>query len=285
MDQALQKLKPLGVNWISIHPYASINRQGIVRYRPAQTQGYLVRAVQKAKKAGVKLFWKPHLAYWGSFSWRGAIDFGQDQQAWQRFFDSYRAFILDQAQFAEQNQVPLFAIGVELDRSLRHSNYWLKLIKEVRRIYRGKITYAANWDSYQQTRFWSALDYVGIQAYFPLNAQQKDVGWGPHLKRLAQFSKECSKPILFTEIGYARSLVADTKPWQPQTNSSAQALALRTKLSEYALSQLHNYPFIAGVFWWKWIPGRPFGHRDFAMQDPELQPLLKTHWAKQKLRD
>lgn len=44
-----------------------------------------------------------------------------------------------------------------------------RLIRQIRRVYHGPLTYAANWSGeYKQIRFWDALDYVGIQAYFPL---------------------------------------------------------------------------------------------------------------------
>jgi hypothetical protein len=35
----------------------------------------------------------------------------------------------------------------------------------------GKLTYAANWDKYDQVSFWDELDFIEIQAYFPLTAQ------------------------------------------------------------------------------------------------------------------
>ena len=101
MAESLQELQTLGVKWISIHPYAGVRSDGTIRFRPTAEIGYLARAVDLVNSAGMKLFWKPHLAYWGSFQWRGAIDFGDDQQAWRRFFDGYRGFIVDQARFAE----------------------------------------------------------------------------------------------------------------------------------------------------------------------------------------
>jgi hypothetical protein len=40
---------------------------------------------------------------------------------------------------------------------------------EIRKIYTGKLTYAANWDDFDKVPFWKELDYIGIDAYFPLS--------------------------------------------------------------------------------------------------------------------
>lgn len=110
MTETLAELSRLGVGWASIHPYAGVRRDGSVRFEPAARTGYLGRAVEMARAAAVELFWKPHLAYWGSFEWRGEIAFGDEEARWRRFFVGYQAFILDQARFAEAAMVPLFAV-------------------------------------------------------------------------------------------------------------------------------------------------------------------------------
>ena len=45
---------------------------------------------------------------------------------------------------------------------------WVELIEKVRTVYSGKLTYAANYDNYQDVGFWNHLDFIGINAYFPL---------------------------------------------------------------------------------------------------------------------
>ena len=118
---SLETLKTLGVDWVAIHPYAGVRQDGSVRYTPAERTEYLGGAVSRAAKAGIPLFWKPHLAYWGSFDWRGSIDF-ESETARRRFGEQYRAFILDQARFAAKAGAPLFAVGVELERLVHYEN-------------------------------------------------------------------------------------------------------------------------------------------------------------------
>ena len=86
--------------------------------------------------------------------------------------------------------------------------YWKLLIKEIREVYDGKLTYAANWDNYQNVPFWKELDYIGVDAYFPLSDAevptegQLTKGWMGVKKQLKHFTDSCGKELLFTEYGY-----------------------------------------------------------------------------------
>ncbi|MEM7676390.1 MAG: hypothetical protein AAF449_10345 [Myxococcota bacterium] len=284
MTQTLRTLKPLGVNWVQIHPYAGVRRDGRIRWQPAAETGYLPGAIRIAREEGVQLFWKPHLAYWGSFEWRGAITFSDDA-SWRRFFDGYRAFIVDQARFAQKNGVRLFSIGLEYHQTLKYEAEWRRIIKAVREVYKGRITYAANWDSLERVPFWDALDVIGVQAYFPLSKSRnptfEDIrkGWTKPLATLNRLSKKFNKNFIFAEIGYSRSLDAATKPWEPATDSSDKAVANRRRLMEVALSRLSREPHLEGMFWWKWVPRAGFGDGDFSMMAPEATALLKRYWG------
>ena len=194
MAESLAEMRQLGVEWIAIHPYAGVRRDGRVRVTPAASTGFLERAVELSREAGMKLFWKPHLAYWGSFEWRGEIAFGDDAASWRRFFDGYREFIVDQAAFAERAGAELFAVGVETEATTFNEAEWRRIVAAVRQVYSGRITYAANWDTLGKVGFWDAVDVIGVHAYYPLaeddspDAETLRRGWdGPlaDLRRLA----------------------------------------------------------------------------------------------------
>ncbi|MEM9554357.1 MAG: hypothetical protein AAGC60_08870 [Acidobacteriota bacterium] len=286
MRSSLAELKELGVDWVSIHPYAQIDRSGTVRYAATADTPFLRRAVEIARAADIHLFWKPHLAYWGSFDWRGTIEFGDDEAAWRRFFTSYRAFIVDQARFAEAAGVPLFAVGLEYEATTHHEADWRRLIQAVRAVYSGRITYAANWDRLDDVPFWDAVDLIGVQAYFPLGAADAapDVAafrqaWDAPLARLEALSTRYDKPVLFAEIGYDLAEHAAAEPWRTQRGrrASPRALALRAALMRAALERVPEAPHVVGMFWWKWIPGRP-GRHDFPMEHPEAREILRSAW-------
>lgn len=286
MTEALDELTGLGVEWVSIHPYAGIRRDGSIRFQPAADTGYLASAVARARRAGVSLFWKPHLAYWGSFDWRGSIDFGDDQVAWRRFFEDYRAFILDQARFAAEMGVPLFAVGVELEATTHHEAEWRQLVAEIREVFPGKLTYAANWDRLDRVPFWDALDQIGVQAYFPLAGDERPSrealwsGWDRHLADLEQLSEQLGKPVLFAEIGYDVWAGAAREPWQRGRGETEHGRDLRRMLLDIALERLEDVPFLAGIFWWKWIPGQRASRQDFSMRHPDAKESLRRFWGR-----
>lgn len=287
MRGALDELSGLGVGWVAVHPYAQIARDGTVRWSPAAETWYLRGAVRAAREAGVSLFWTPHLAFWGSFAWRGAIEFGDDAAAWARFFEGYRAFIVDQARFAEASGLKLFSLGNEYERTMvGHEAEWRAIIAAVRAVYHGELTYSANWDGVERVPFWDALDTIAVQAYFPLAAgaeptrAELEVAWDRVLGRLAKLSARHKKPILFQEIGYSRAARAAERPWEAAVEDDPRAIALRALLIDVALDRVVRAPFVRGMFWWKWLVGPEVGQRDFSMRDPEARAALARRWSK-----
>jgi hypothetical protein len=284
MRKTIREVRTLGVNSIQIHPYGRIKKNGQVQFTPADKTGYLGRAVKIAREEKIELFWKPHLAYWGSFSWRGAITF-ETQAQWKRFFDSYEAWILDQARFAANSKLPFFVLGTELDRTI-HRPEWRRIIKNVRHVYHGQLTYAANWDAYQNIPFWKELDLIGIQAYFPVgNAGEKETvsgvraAWNKWIAQLEVFARKKGRKIVLTELGYTRSTAAAQKPWDPkQVGNDHEGLETQKMLLDVALTQIKTKNLIAGTYLWKWLPGYSRWERDFSMREPQVQAVIRRRW-------
>ncbi len=283
MSEALVEITELGADWISIHPYAWVARDGEIRQRPAADTGFLDEAVRRMRRAGVRIFWKPHLGYWGSFDWRGSISF-VGEAAWARFFAGYRDFIVDQARFAEAHGVELFAVGIEYESTMHREADWRRIIREVRAVYSGRLTYAANWDGLEKVRFWDAVDLIGVHAYFPISSEAAPsretvvAGWIGHLRSLEALAERHGKPILFAEIGYNRAANAASEPWSHGSRDSEENRRLRRMLMEVALETVEPAPHIAGMFWWKWMPGARTG-RDFSLKEEEARAALRRRWA------
>lgn len=287
----IAELDSLGVNWVSIHPYARIRRDGRITWhrgrRPVTAPSWIRRPIREAHRQGLKIFIKPHLAYWGSgFEWRGDIQF-DDPAAWDRFFSGYREWIVHMARFSREADG--FAVGTELDRTVDHEKRWRRIIDAVRREFPGPLTYAANWTDYERVPFWDALDVVGIQAYFPLleraggepgppSQRQVDAAWREIMGRVRAFSRRTGKHVLFTELGYNRSLDAPYEPWDPRRRGRADAELAQMRCMRAGLRAVSDEPSVVGTFLWKWFPGerRP---RTFAMSDPTVRRLIARHWA------
>jgi len=174
-----------------------------------------------AHAAGFKVFLKPHIWIYEPFQnkWRSDI-FPNNEENWVLWKNSYREFIHYYARLAEENKVELYSIGVEFSRlAMEKPVFWRGLIKEVRSIYSGKLTYAANWyEAYEKINFWDDLDYIGVQAYFPLvkhknpSVEAISLGWEKYLPTLSKIAKQFNKKILFTEIGYKSTTDSAIEP-------------------------------------------------------------------------
>ena len=285
MSGALTTLKTdLGVTHVAIHPYARIDKTGRVIWRARETLAFTTSAAERAQAAGVTLVLKPHLAYWGAFKWRGEIHF-DDERAWARFFESYTPYIVALARAAEAHHHPLFVVGTELERTV-HRPEWRDVIAKVRAVYRGELSWAANWDGVERVPFWDALDVIGVQAYFPLTKPGApftvDVvraGWVPWVEKLRALSTAHGKDVCFTEVGYPRGPEAGSAPWTPAHDDTETHRVQRAILIDAALDVIAQEKFIRGGFWWKWMPTLAPFDRDFSMKDPEVTERLRARWG------
>jgi hypothetical protein len=102
--------------------------------------------------------------------------------------------------------------------------YWERLIWDLRSVYHGKMTVAANFDNYQDIKFWPLLDCIGINAYFPLRSidslgQPNEIynSWCRVMNEISAFKIKAEipdHPVVFTELGYAAYSGATLAPWQ-----------------------------------------------------------------------
>ena len=192
--------------------------------------------------------------------------------------------MLHYAKMAQENHVELFCIGTELKSSIaQQPEKWSFLIKEIKAIYNGKLTYAANWnDDLETITFWDQLDYIGIQAYFPLtNFKSPDLetikkGWDVHIIKLEQLSKKHQKPILFTEVGYKSEASSTIKPWEWSSKLSIlhKKKSDRTQVLAYeALFQkLWSRKWFAGLYIWQWDTR---SRQEFAAENLNFSPRFK----------
>ncbi len=288
MVATLDVLSGLGVEWISIHPYATIHRDGRVTHRPFDPGApppWLARPVREAHARGMKVMIKPHLAYWGSgFSWRGDIVF-DEPSAHATFFSDYADWVHSLALASARSDA--FVVGTELDRLTGDGPRWRQVVSRVRSVFPGRLTYAANWDAFERVPFWDALDAVGVQAYFPIvadvpadqiTASVLDAGWTPWLSRLRAMSERTGKPVVFTELGYDCSPHAARTPWEPSRGDRALGERVQGLALDAAFRAMEREPAVVGAFLWKWFPGEA-AHGDFRLSEPRLQERIREAWG------
>lgn len=113
-------------------------------------------------------------------------------------------------------------------RRARQAERWAEAIAAVRGVYSGQLTYAANFDQYQEVGFWSQLDLIAINAYFPLRELHDDRpsdaalqgelerGWGRVFDEIEGFRRReelTGLPVVFTELGYTDRANSTVHPW------------------------------------------------------------------------
>ncbi len=286
MRSTVADIRQLGATWICTHPYAGIRADGTVLFHHRNNDApppHVARPVTEAHAQGMQAFIKPHLAHWGSgFGWRGAIQF-DTPDAWQRFFASYTEWIVGVA--AACPDADAFAVGTELDATVHFEADWRRLIARVRQVTDAPLTYAANWDRFAEVPFWDALDLIGVQAYFPVSVASEPSdhdlanGWVEHMARLAKFSRKAARPIVFTELGYNRSLKAASQPWDHATDPGAAAAELQARCLTAALTAVEAEPAVVGAFLWKWFPNPYSVGRTFPLATPAIEGVIRNAWA------
>ena len=239
------------------------------------------------QKNGMKIMLKPQIWIWrGEFT--GDLEM-QTEEDWKRLENSYETFILTYAALAEKVKADIFCIGTELDEFVQQRpEFWNSLISKIRSTYKGKLTYASNWDEYGRVYFWSELDYVGIDAYFPLSeektpsVEQLKEGWQPWKGKIYSLSQSLGLPVLFTEFGYRSMDYTAKKPWlvdreDQQVNLEGQANAQKAIFEEF-----WGESWFAGGFVWKWfIHHSDVGGEDdnrFTPQNKPAEQVIKLFY-------
>jgi hypothetical protein len=104
-------------------------------------------------------------------------------------------------------------------RRAHHEARWRRLVREVRNVYSGPLTYGANFDQFDQVGFWDVLDAVSVNAYFPLSrygtdretrradmaARWEEIG--------AALSATADLPVVLLELGWTRRAGSTVRPY------------------------------------------------------------------------
>lgn len=298
---AMQDAERFGANWVSITPFGrvfdlapsgvSLSYEAPFRSNRAR----VIAAIRQAHAAGLKVMLVPHL-WVENGEWRGLIDPGDDA-AWENWAKGYQRFVGEWAAVARETKAEMMVVGVELRTwvTTQRAPSFAGVIREVRRVYPGLLTYAANWDDVHDTVVWGELDVIGVNAFFPLAKAA-----GDSLSTLEQSSQRIAaefeelarlwqRPILFTEFGYTARVDPALEPWLwPEhltgvlPDELAQANAYRALLGAFI-----SKPWFAGGFAW-----RVFADPYDLSQEPEwgfsprgklaelvLQDAFRAHWA------
>ncbi len=254
--------------------------------------------IRNLRDMGFKVMLKPHIWMGGldldPDNWRSKIDF-DDPQKRRKWFDSYTEFILAEAELAQKTGVEMLVVGTELVGVSKYTDEWRAIINKVREVFTGKLTYAAEGMNAQKIEFWDALDYIGIDAYFPLSdkkapsLQELTQGWSRYEPEIRALSEKYDKQVIFTEIGFKSVEGTAIQPWEWSRDGKAsqneQALAF-----EATSIAFRDKPYLAGIFVWKYFTDMDSDERDnvekgFTPYGKEAEKVISGWFGKTNQED
>jgi hypothetical protein len=288
-DTSLEALAGTGANWVALivtwYQNTTYKDSSVMPDRiMTPTDDSLIHAIQTIHRLGMKVMLKPHIGLYESVHSRGEIE-PTDEKAW---FDSYRAFITRYAELAQGNGVEMLSIGTELDlmTQQKYTAYWLAIINGIRQIYGGELTYAASRSedtAWKDFGFWKELDYIGIDAYFPLTnktnptvAELKE-GWQKWIAAIEARQGMIKKQIIFTEIGYRDIDGTNIRPWDWQSEGKENQQE-QANCYEAALESLWDKPWLQGIYWFSWSPSQT--SRSYTPWNKVAETTLRAWYSK-----
>ncbi len=279
-NTSLGNLSNSGCKWIAINVWWFQDTINSTVIEPNYSL-YSVRpesvkvAVDRCHQLGMKVMLKPNvdLAH-DSSHWRGDII---PSTAW---FNAYHSFMNYWADFAEQNNIELLCIGCELINTdgPAWANSWRSVANDVRTHYSGPIVYAANWGDEQNVIWWDAVDYIGIDAYYPLTDSnsstlaQLTTAWTNRANSIGTWRNNSwpDKDVFFTEVGYGSYDGANRWPWAVY-NTFALDINEQNDCYKALLSVCKERSWWKGAFWWAW-DNNPYSG---GLSDKDLTPKGK----------
>ncbi|UCD27442.1 MAG: hypothetical protein JSV03_09970 [Planctomycetota bacterium] len=198
--------------------------------------------------------------------WRGVIN----PPSWDDWLEQYRKFMLHFARIAADGKVEVLIVGSELVSAKTYVEHWQTIIREVRKVYPGKLSYSGNWDHYKHVEFWDELDLIGMTSYYKLSEDPNPTlkklidEWKPIKAGLLRWQKKIGKPLLFTEVGWCSQEGASVEPWNYYHNQNATHAGHQEQRRNYLafMDTWKDTPEVGGIIWWEW-PDSDGGQDDY----------------------
>ena len=292
-DSTVESIRSMHAGWVCLMPFAfieTIHDPTVYYNNDRQWHGETIEGIKETidafRKKDVRVMLKPQL-WVGHGSFTGDIEM-ETETNWDSLEQDYAHYILDFAKVAASENCEMFCIGTELNKFVvARPAFWNNLIDSIRKIYPGKLTYAENWDAYNTVPFWKKLDFIGINAYFPLSDEKNvslktlENSWEKYEKTLSEFSSSQDKKIVFTEYGYRSCDFTARAPWEENdepVNFGNQEIALQA-----LYESCWNKSWFAGGFLWKWYDGIKHvfkkDNTDYTPQNKPAQNVVKAFYA------
>jgi len=178
-QDAVQSVYDAGFREVSVCPVRYFDpATGAIATTSTKTPGLssIAAGVVRAKSLGMKVTVNPFVEYVGSSPWRAYWAPSPGGVRAEQFWGDYRQYITDVAEMAQLSGADFMNVGTELRALVQdsgHNSHWTAVIEAADQEFSGPLGYAANWDNFKNANLTStiwdhpAIDYIGIDAYFP----------------------------------------------------------------------------------------------------------------------
>jgi hypothetical protein len=288
-ERNLDEIAALGADTVSIvvdtRQENGSSTQIFLDQRLTPTAEQLVRLIKYAKSKNLRVMLMPIVLLHNprGSEWRGTLK----PESWEDWFVSYREIMKHYAIIASASGADILSVGSELVSAEGKVDQWQRTIRMVRNIYKGKLTYSANWDAYSRVQFWDQLDLVGMNSYYTLGDNNQVTvpqivdRWKAIQRDLLAFQKRIKRPILFTEVGWCSLANAANEPWDYTRTSLAIDLKLQEKLYEGFFQAWQGEPGLGGFMMWEWGLGEGGPEdRGYTPENKPAEKVLKQWLAK-----
>jgi hypothetical protein len=250
----------------------------------------LAGAARKAKARGFRVAIKPLVDVGrndGNRGDRALINKGTDRAQW---FANYAAMLSGYARVARDTHADALVLGTGLTGMTDEPEDWAAwralaqgvrdgtIEGDGRGGYAGALTFGANWDSIasdalapspDQRFFWDAMDFIGVEGYFPLarganpSVATLRKGWYTNVDGVGatpvdlvtRLHDKYGKPVVFTGLGYVSRNGTAADPEEPATggrvNQVPQQNAYEAAFSVWS-PIARSGQWFRGIWWWDW---------------------------------
>ncbi len=263
--RAIAEAKALGATWVSLTPFGRVldlAPTGVDMSFEApfdDNRAAVLTAIRQARAAGLKVLVVPHL-WVESGGWRALIEPGTDA-GWATWSAAYQRFAVTWAKVAAEGGAEMFAVGVEQRSWVTSSRApsYLDVIRAVRAVYPGLVTYSANWDDAEDSVILGELDVIGVNAFFPLTTREgapraELVEGGRRVRaKMERLASRWARPVMFAEIGYTTRKDPALRPWEWPDGMKNVVVDQAAQADAYfgLLAPMLSSPSFAGFFVWR----------------------------------
>lgn len=260
------RLIETGINWVCIafplyqDTFTSTEIKFDLRNDVSDLE--LISTIKRFHDNNVKVCLKPMVNCKDDI-WRAYIDFPDEmmhngQSYWDKWFESYQAFLEHYARIAEYTGCEMFCLGCEMLGTERKEAHWRKTITAVKEIYSGPLVYNTNHGKEEIAKWYDMIDYIGTSAYYPVekepggSLEEMEAVWESVADRLEGVSKRLGKKVIFMEIGCRSAKGCAMMPWDFTHTEYPRSEEEQANFYESCLKVMSKRDWFDGFFWWDW---------------------------------